>query len=92
VCIKHGAKVKVKLCSVDGCTNQAKRAGVCKRHVANCNPNDESTAFASCYGSEFEKTTATLPNRRNPAASIDQGSLPEEVVVCGVVTEHYEEV
>ena len=32
--MKHGAKVKVKLCSIEGCTNQAKKGGVCMKHGA----------------------------------------------------------
>ncbi len=92
VCIKHGAKRK--LCSVEGCTNHAKKGGVCRRHGAYRNPIDESTAFASCFGSEFDKTTVTHPNQRNSDSSSNQGSLPTEVVVlCGVVAENnYEEV
>jgi hypothetical protein len=38
-------------------------------HTAN---PDESIAFASCFGSEFEKTTMTLPNRRNPVISMNK--------------------
>ena len=90
VCVKHGAKVK--RCSTQGCTNQVVKGGVCCRHGAYRNPNDESTAFASCFGSGFEDTTVSYPNHLNPAASMNQGSLPEEVVVCGVVAEHFEEV
>ena len=92
VCIKHGAKVEVKKCSSEGCTNQVRRGGVCRRHGANRNLTDESTAFASCFGSEFEKTTATYPNQGNVSASMIQDSLPAEVVVCGVITENNEEV
>lgn len=88
--MKHRAKLK--RCSIDGCTNQAKRRGVCCRHGAYRNPNDESTAFKSCFGSEVENTTASLPNRGNSAASMNQDSLPDEVVVCGVVAEHCEGV
>ena len=83
VCMRHGAKVKVKRCSVEGCTNQSKRAGVCQRHSAYRNPHDESTAFASCFGSEFDKTTLTHPNQHNATASASQeGSVPEEVVIA----------
>jgi hypothetical protein len=32
VCMRHGAQVK--LCSSEGCTNQAKKGGVCMRHRA----------------------------------------------------------
>jgi hypothetical protein len=90
VCVRHGAKVK--RCSVEGCTNQSQKGGVCCRHGAYRNPGDESTAFASCFGSEFSKTTATLPNQGDVSVSIDQGRLPVEVVVCGVIAENYEEV
>ena len=90
VCKRHGAKVK--RCSSDGCTNQAKRGGVCWRHGANLNHNDESTAFASCFGSEFEKTTVTHPSQRNSGSSSNQGSFPAEIVLCGVIAENYEEV
>jgi hypothetical protein len=34
VCIKHGAKVKKYTCSHEGCTNYARRGGVCVRHGA----------------------------------------------------------
>jgi len=81
LCIRHGAKVKI--CSVEGCTNQSQRGGVCKRHGAYCNRTDESTAFTSRLGSEFDKTTLTRPNQRAPAASASQGSVvPEEVVIA----------
>jgi hypothetical protein len=84
--MKHGAKVKRKLCSSEGCTNYAKRGGVCRRHGAYRNNNEESTAFASCFGSEFDKTTLTHPNnQRTPTASGSQGSVPEEVTICGVI-------
>ena len=47
-----------------------------------------------CFGSEFEKTTVTYPNQRDSGSSSNQAqdSLPAEVVVCGVITEDYEEV
>ncbi len=90
VCVKHGARVNRKRCSIGRCTKYAQKGGVCRRHGSY--RTDASTALTSCFGSEFEKTTATLPSRHNPVASIDQSILPEEVVVCGVVTEHYEEV
>jgi hypothetical protein len=89
VCVRHGAKLK--RCSSDGCTNKAQKGGVCWRHGANRNPNDESTAFTSCFGSEFEKTTVTQPNQRNSDSSSNQGSLPAEVF-CGTIAENYEEV
>jgi hypothetical protein len=34
VCKKHGARVKVKRCSSEGCTNIAVKGGVCIRHGA----------------------------------------------------------
>jgi hypothetical protein len=34
----------------------------------------------------------THPNQRNSAASTSQGSVPEEVAVCGVITENLVEV
>ncbi len=95
VCVRHGATRTMKRCSSDGCTNQARKGGVCWRHGPYRNPNDESTAFASCFGSEFEKTTATYPGQLESGSSSNQaqGSFPEEVVVvCGVIAENYEEV
>jgi hypothetical protein len=90
VCKKHGAKVN--LCSSEGCTNHAKKGGVCWRHGANRrNPHEESTAFTSCFGSEFEKTTATHPTPRASTASTSNSVVPG-VVVCSVITENYEEV
>ena len=92
VCIKHGAKVVPKRCSVEGCSNQSKRGGVCRRHGAYRNPTDESTAYTSRFGSEFDKTTLTHPNQRNSAASASQVSVPEQVVVRGVIAENLVEV
>ncbi len=84
-------------CSSEGCANLARKGGVCWRHGTNRrNPNEESTAFTSCVGSEFEKTTATPhPSQTQHASTLptrDRG-LPE-VVVCNsnVVAENYEEV
>ena len=89
--MKHGAKVI--RCSVEGCTNQSKRGGVCIKHGAYRNPNDDSTAFPSCFGSEFDKTTLTRPNQRSSATLARPGSIPGEVVVCGVIAaDNYEEV
>jgi hypothetical protein len=34
VCITHGAKVEVKRCSFEGCTNGAVKGGVCITHGA----------------------------------------------------------
>ena len=92
VCIKHGATKEYKRCCVEGCTNQSKRGGVCRRHGAYRNPHDESTAFTSCFGSEFDKTTLTHPNQRTPTASASQYSVPEEVAVCVVIAENLVEV
>jgi len=64
VCKRHGAKVKVKLCSSEGCTNIVVKGGVCIRHGANhCNPYDESTAFGFSHGSAYDETTAAFSNR-----------------------------
>ena len=90
--MRHGAKVNPKLCSSAGCTNQSKRGGVCVRHGAYSNSNEDSTAFTSCFGSEFDKTTLTHPNQRTPATSDTQDSVPEQVVVCGVIAENVVEV
>ena len=87
--MKHGAKVK--RCSVEGCTNHSKRGGVCYRHGAYRNPHEESTAFTSCFGSDFDKTTAT-PDQRTQAASGIQGSVPAEVAVCVVIANNHVEV
>jgi hypothetical protein len=48
--------------------------------------------LASCFGSDFDKTTLTHPNHRAPAASATQDSVPEQVVVCEVITETLVEV
>src|SRR5210317_1869431 len=93
VCIKHGAKHK--RCSSEGCTNQVVKKGVCWRHGAKVpyrNHDEESTAFASCFGSEFDKTTFTHPNQRTPSASTIRGSVPEQVVIRGNVAENLVEV
>eukprot|EP00984_Skeletonema_dohrnii_P026615 scaffold15968_cov70-Skeletonema_dohrnii-CCMP3373.AAC.1 len=84
VCMKHGAKKK--LCSSEGCTNQAKRGGVCLRHGASRTPYDGSTAF----GSEYEKTTATLslPHQSTADASNERSAgIPGEVVICEQIVE-----
>ena len=88
--MKHGAKIK--LCSVEGCTNYSQRGGVCKRHGAYRNPHEESTAFTSCLGSEFEKTTLTHPNQGTSVALASQGSVPPEVAVCVVIANNHVEV
>ena len=86
--MRHGAKLK--RCSKVGCTNGAKKRGLCYRHGAYQNTNDESTAF----GSEFEKTTATatlsLPNEfaSRPPIIGQGGSVPDEVaIVCQEIVE-----
>ena len=88
--MKHGAKQK--RCSIEECTKQAQKGGVCCRHGAYRNPTDESTAFTSYFGSEFDKTTLNHPNQRNSAASTSQDSVPAEVAVCVVIanTNHVE--
>ena len=78
--MRHGAKIK--LCNSEGCTNYAQKGGVCKRHGAHRNIQDESTAF----GSEFEMTTATqtLPSQRASRAAVrgqEDSSVPGEVSV-----------
>ena len=91
VCMRHGAQTK--RCSVEGCTNYSKRRGVCWRHGAYRNPTDESTAFTSRFGSDFDKTTLTHSNQRTLSASSTQGNVPAEVAVCVVIannTEHVE--
>ena len=87
--MKHGAKVK--RCSVEGCTNKSLRRGVCWRHGAYRNNHEESTAVTSCFGSEFDKTTATRPNQRTEASK-GQDSVPEEVAVCVVIANNHVEV
>ena len=93
--MKHGAKVK--LCSIEGCTKYAQKGGVCRRHGAN-NPHEESTAFTSWFGSEFEKTTATTAHPSRPqrasTGSTSNNGLPEVVVCanCNIAAENYEEV
>ncbi len=91
--MRHGAIQTRKRCSSEGCTNISVKGGVCRRHDAYRNPTDETTAFESYFGSEFSKTTATNSNHQgNVSASMNQGSLPAEVVVYGVIAENYEEV
>ena len=51
---------------------------MCWRHGAYRNLIDESTAFASCLGSEFEKTTVTHPSQRDSGSSSNQAAFPEE--------------
>ena len=82
--MRHGAKVK--LCSSEGCTNQAVRGGVCFRHGAKRASNDESTAF----GLEFEATATRISNQSTDSASdSDERSpgVPEDVVICENIVE-----
>jgi hypothetical protein len=58
----------VKLCTKGGCTNHAKKGGVCRRHEAYCKTNDESTAF----GSEFEQQTTIQSQPRQNLPSRDE--------------------
>ena len=87
--MRHGATVKRSICSSEGCTNQAKRGGVCKRHGAYHNTNDESTAFGS--ESEMTAATKTLPNLRAFRATARDGqgdNVPVEVaVLCEEIVE-----
>ena len=78
--MRHGAKVKQ--CRFEDCTNQVVKGGVCIRHGAHRNKNDESTAF----GSEFDQTTTTpsQSNAHSPEASITGGGgakVPGEVAI-----------
>ena len=87
--MKHGAKKK--RCSREGCTNYAMRRGVCWRHGAYRNTNnDESTAF----GSEFEQTTVARSKSNEHATGspiIGQGvarDVPGEVtILCQEIVE-----
>eukprot|EP00984_Skeletonema_dohrnii_P000300 scaffold96_cov77-Skeletonema_dohrnii-CCMP3373.AAC.5 len=83
VCIRHGAKVKVKRCSSEGCTNQAQNGGVCCRHGASRTPCDGSTTF----GSEYEKTTATLTLPSTANAGMSNERSTGEVVICQEIVE-----
>jgi len=86
VCVRHGAKPKIKPCSSEGCTNQVRRRGLCRRHGAYRNPHEQSTAFDLSYRSAFDETTATLPNPRTTAASCVQNAsgIPPSVILCQV--------
>jgi len=85
--MRHGAKVK--RCINEECTNQAQKGGLCMRHGAFRNTNDESTAF----GSKFDETTATLsqPNQLASRTTIrEQGgrTVPGEVAfLCQEILE-----
>ena len=83
MCVTHGAKVK--RCSIDGCTNQVKKGGVCIRHGAN--RNDESTAFDLSCRSAFDESTATLLNHYATTASgvQDTSSVPPYEILCQVI-------
>jgi hypothetical protein len=85
VCIRHGAKVKIYLCSSEckdalimpSVEEYAESTG----HIA-IPPHDESTAF----GSENEKTTTTqtLPDHRASIAAIrrqEGNGVPGEVTI-----------
>lgn len=89
VCIRHGAKVKVKVkrCSSEGCTNQVQRRGVCIKHGAYSNPYDESTVFSLSRRSAHDETTATLPNHLIDASftNQEQSRDPPSVIVCQVI-------
>ena len=83
--IRHWSKKK--LCSNEGCTNQAKQRG---RHGAYRNTQDGSTAF----GSEYEMTpaTQTSPNQRTSSRVVvregqERSSVPEEVTICQEIVE-----
>jgi hypothetical protein len=90
VCVRHGAEVK--RCSVEGCTNRSIRGGVCKRHGAYHNPHEESTAFTSRVGSDFDKTILTHSNQCTSAAFASQDSVPAEVAVCIAIANNHVEV
>ena len=85
--MRHGAKKK--LCRTEGCTNLAKRGGVCRRHGAYRNTQEESTAF----GSELEMTTVqSLPNQRASRAAVrgqeERNGVPGEVsIFCQEIVE-----
>ena len=87
--MRHGAKVTVKLCSSEGCTNNAKKGGVCIRHGAYQIAQDESTAFGS--KSELTTTTQTISHHRSYRAAIrGQGgsNVPGEVtILCQEIAE-----
>jgi len=78
-----------KLCSSAGCTDYAKKGGVCMRHGAFRNIHDESTAF----GSKFDDTTANLsqPNQLASRTTIREqggrGVLGEVAILCQEVVE-----
>ncbi len=51
---------------------------------------EESTAdFASCFESDFDRTTLTRPNQSPPAASTRQDSVPAEVAVSVVIANNH---
>ncbi len=73
----------------EGCTSQSRKGGVCSKHGAYHNIQEESTAF----GSEYEMTTATqtLPNQRdasNAVRGVEGSSVPGEVtIMCQEIEE-----
>ena len=55
--------------------------------------NPRFYCFCMCFGSEFEKTTATHTIQRASTGSTSNNTVPVVVVVCGdVEEEQYEEV
>ena len=86
--MRHGAKTKKKQCSMNGCTSYVQRRGVCKKHGANRNPYDESTAFGNSHGSAYDETTVALSNQRKSAATDQDNAntsrIPPQVIVCQV--------
>jgi hypothetical protein len=71
---------------------QVVKTGLWRRYGAYRNPNDdESTAFASCLGSEFDKTTVTHPSQCDSSSSSNQRNFAE-VGLCEVIAENNEEV
>ena len=90
--VNGGGKLQKKRCSQEGCTNQSTKGGVgvCTRHGAYRNTNDESNAFES----EFEQTTAaqSQPNghaSRSPiiGQGVAQGVPGEVAILCQEIFE-----
>jgi hypothetical protein len=87
--MRHGGKVKQ--CSIEGCRNIVVKGGVCWRHGANRNTQDESTAF----GSELELTNATttqiISHHRASRAAVrrqEESTVPGEVtILCEEIVE-----
>ena len=63
--MRHGAKVKVKTCSQEGCTNQVVKGGVCVRHGAEvktcshegCTNNVQNGGVCVKHGATVKKYT-----------------------------------